>query len=247
MPAADPVTEAARSFEPDRYLAALYAPRPARDQLIALAAFAGDVSRIVTGVREPHLQEIRLQWWRDAIARPMQGEATGHPIADRLRTAIALHALDRAAFMRLLDSASEGTHSQTPADEVALQTRLRDVEGSIFALGAAILGGLPSDLLGQTVAEAGLAYGLARGLSGARSKGIMPTPERISTARSSLRSAAEGVRRLDSALLPVFLPLALVENYLARADGAATLASHGIDPLQRWWRVFSARLRARVV
>ena len=58
---------AARELDYDRYLAALLAPRAARDGLMALAAFHGEIARIPRTVREPGVGDIRLQWWRDAL------------------------------------------------------------------------------------------------------------------------------------------------------------------------------------
>ena len=63
----DVVTIAARAHERDRYLAALLGPRPIRRDLIALAAFAGEVGRIPAFVTEPMMGRIRLQWWRERL------------------------------------------------------------------------------------------------------------------------------------------------------------------------------------
>ena len=60
----DPAQELAgelRRHDPDRYVAALYAPADRRDDLIALHAFNAEIARIRDQVREPMLGEIRLQ------------------------------------------------------------------------------------------------------------------------------------------------------------------------------------------
>ena len=82
----DVVRTAARAFERDRYLAALLSPRGVREDLLALAAFAGELARIPAFVSEPMVGEIRLQWWRDAIRAGLKdgsGEGGGHPISIR--------------------------------------------------------------------------------------------------------------------------------------------------------------------
>ena len=69
--------------DPDRSIAASFAPRagrapiclPSMPSMSSLPASAELVS-------EPGLGDIRLQWWRDAIDRAANGEATGHPVAD---------------------------------------------------------------------------------------------------------------------------------------------------------------------
>ena len=84
----DAIAASARAGEPDRYLAALLAPPSARPHLLALAAFLGELARVPARVtREPAMGQIRLQWWRDAIAAPA-GARTGNPVADALRATI---------------------------------------------------------------------------------------------------------------------------------------------------------------
>ena len=65
----DTVRRIARSGDPDRALAALFAPRETRADLLALYAFNVELARIAEQVTEPELGAIRLQWWREALAR----------------------------------------------------------------------------------------------------------------------------------------------------------------------------------
>jgi hypothetical protein len=62
------VRASARLNAPDRYYAALFAPAAVRDDLIALAAFCGEIARIGRQVSEPVMGEIRITWWRDPCA-----------------------------------------------------------------------------------------------------------------------------------------------------------------------------------
>ena len=78
------VRQIARTGDPDRTLAALFAPRDARTDLLTLCAFNVELARIAEQVSEPELGAIRLQWWRDAVERADGGEVTGHPVADAL-------------------------------------------------------------------------------------------------------------------------------------------------------------------
>lgn len=75
------VTELVRTRDKDRYLADLFAPEPTRKHLHALHAFAIEVAEVRDKVREPLPGELRLQWWRDAIAA---GEGQGNPLAAAL-------------------------------------------------------------------------------------------------------------------------------------------------------------------
>ena len=67
------VRASARLNAPDRYYAALFAPAAVRDDLIALAAFCGEIARIGRQVSEPVMGEIRITWWRDALLAAEHG------------------------------------------------------------------------------------------------------------------------------------------------------------------------------
>ena len=62
----DTITRIARDGDPDRALAALFAPRESRADLLALIAFNVELARIAEQVSEPELGAIRMQWWREA-------------------------------------------------------------------------------------------------------------------------------------------------------------------------------------
>ncbi len=62
-----------REGDPDRYLATLFAPSSARDDLFALYALNVELARIGERVTEPDLGKIKLQWWREALARRDRG------------------------------------------------------------------------------------------------------------------------------------------------------------------------------
>ena len=62
------VLDLVRAADRDRFLAALFAPEPARRDLLALLAFDHELARTRSGTREPMLARIRLEWWREAVA-----------------------------------------------------------------------------------------------------------------------------------------------------------------------------------
>jgi 15-cis-phytoene synthase len=159
----DAPRDSARGGEPDRYIAALLAPAAARPGLMALAAFAADVGRIATQVREPMMGDIRLQWWRDALAHGADGQRTGHPVADALIDTITRHALPREPFERLLEARGLDLAGDCFADDAALEDYLAATEGLVFALGVSILT-RPQTAAHPALRAAGVAYGLARGL-----------------------------------------------------------------------------------
>lgn len=154
--------EQARLGEPDRYLAALLAPRSAQPGMLALAAALAEIGRIPATVSDPMIGEIRLQWWRDTIAGLAQGAASGHPVADAFGTAIRAHRLDLGMLHRLIDAHGLDLTGELYADEAALASGLADSEGIAFSLASQILAG--QHLPANVAADAGLAYGLARTL-----------------------------------------------------------------------------------
>ena len=159
------VRAAARAADPDRYLAALLAPARARGDLIALAAFLGEVARIPDAVHEPMMGEIRLQWWRDALETLRAGGKTGNPVADALGPVIARHALPE----ELLVSVIEGRRRDLEPGRHDLAERMPELaayiaetDGAAFRLSARVLGVEASPAVSDLLAASAGAYGRAR-------------------------------------------------------------------------------------
>lgn len=157
---------AAKAGEPDRHLAALLAPPREREALLALAAFAGELARIPRlAVREPMMGEIRLQWWRDALAR-LEGERAGHAVADAVRQAARDFALPAALLDRMIEARTLELESAPFADDRALHEFLWHTEGALFALAARVVGLGSSEEVEAACRFSGQAYGAARLLFG---------------------------------------------------------------------------------
>ncbi len=150
-----------RAADPDRAIATLFSPVEARDDLFSLFAFNAELARIAGQVTEPGLGAIRLQWWREAIERAANGEATGNYVADAFGGLLARRSLSRGRIAGLIDAWSFDVGETVMPDKATLDAYLFDTTGSLFALAAEIDGaqGEKRDL----VAEAGgRAYGLVR-------------------------------------------------------------------------------------
>jgi phytoene synthase len=264
----DTVRRIARSGDPDRALAALFAPREGRDDLLALYAFNIELARIAEQVSEPELGAIRLQWWREAMPRAAQGEATGHPGADALGEAQRRHGLSAGAIAGLIDARMFDIETKIMPDWPALEAYLGNTAGALFRLGAACFDA-PASSLEQAASQAGLAYGLTglmralpvhaasgrvylpadallrRGtspdavLAGRTEAGLQAVlTELRARARDALGKARREVVKLSGPAQAAFLPLGLVEPYLAaleRNDPLHHIA--GINPLHRLWRL----------
>jgi phytoene synthase len=267
------VEKAARANALDRYLAARLAPKGVRRDLIALAAFLGEVSRVVGTVSEPMIGEMRLQWWRDALDPGRTGGSTGSPIAEALRDTITRHALPEELFSTILEAHSRALDPQFSASGPALDRYLDATEGAAFRLAAIILDSGKSAAAGDLLFAAGQAYGrvhllrtlplsLAAGrssplsspLSGPAHAPVAPdwgaiARPMLDAAKSQLDEARLRAPAAPATILPAILPLALVEPYLAaleRLGPSFARERADISPLTRVWRLWWASARGRI-
>ena len=244
----DRVRRIAKSGDPDRSLAALFAPREARADLFALIAFNVELARIAEIVTEPGLGAIRLQWWHEAIDRAARGEATGHQVADAIGAAMRKGKLSRARINALIDARNFAIESRIMPDWAALEAHLAATSGGLFALGGECLGSRgPS--LEKAATQAGLAYGLtglmrALPVHAVSGRVYLPadallrhrtSPEAILVGKSSdgllavladlrlkarqaLAESSRHVARLNANTRAAFRPLCLVDPYLASLE-----------------------------
>jgi phytoene synthase len=256
------VEDAARANALDRYLAARLAPRVARRDLIALAAFVGDTARIAATASEPLIGEIRLQWWRDVLET--EGEATGNPVADALREAIARHGLPAEPFAKLLDARSRALDPEFGMSGAALDQHLDETEGAAFRLAARILGVPPGEAADKLLFAAGQSYGRVQLLRTVplmlearqrfpRAHLVNDWAELASAildgARGSLQQVRRNSRAAPESANAAILPTALVEPYLAALErlGPGIVRERAdISPLARVWRLWRASVRGTI-
>ena len=255
----DTVRKTARSGDFDRALAASFAPREARPDLLALCAFNVELARIAEQVSEAQLGAIRLQWWREAIARSRQGEAIGHLVVDAFGEAARRRAFPAEIVAALIDARQFDVADRIMPNWDAIEKYLKDTAGTMFVLGGACLGAQGPDL-GQAVDRAGLAYGLtglmrALPVHGAGGRVYLPADMLVSCGtgpdavlagsasqglrdllaalREKARAACEDSRQrvagLERSARAAFLLLRLVDPYLAALEAQDR---RGGDPLR---------------
>ena len=152
-----------RSADKDRYLASLFAPAAARPHLDALYAFACEIARVREVAREPMPGEIRLQWWRDVLEGEGRGGVSGNPVAAALLDTVSQCALPKARLIALIDAHAFDLYDDTMPSLANLDAYAEQTAGTLFALGAQILGGTEEpDAIATTAAPAGIAYGVAQ-------------------------------------------------------------------------------------
>jgi 15-cis-phytoene synthase len=266
----DTVRRIARSGDPDRALSALFAPRNIRADVLALYAFNVELARIAEQVTEPELGAIRLQWWREALACARSGGSTGHPVADAMGDLQRRRALAPDRIERLIDARNFDIAGRIMPDWNALETYLHDTAGALFALAASCAGvsrALLEPAASHAGLAYGLT-GLMRALPvhAARGRIYLPadelrrhgtSPEAVLAGRTepgllvlladlrhkatdALDQARGHIAKLDRRGQAAFLPLGLVDPYLAalKASGRDPLREiANINPLYRLWRM----------
>jgi phytoene synthase len=144
--------------DPERELALNYATRNARPFLRALWAVDERFGAIVAGTTEPAIGEMRLLWWREALAESAN-DARAEPLIEQVADAIRQTGGDAGEWGAM----AEGWHAllQQPIEAAELDRFARERGGRLFALSANILGGDVSAALtraGQGWALTDLAY-----------------------------------------------------------------------------------------
>jgi phytoene synthase len=258
----------ARESERDLWLAALFAPERLRPHLHALAAFAHEIGGVAARVREPLAGEMRLAWWREALAGARPAEAAGAPIAAAVIDTMAKFALPASIFDSLLQALTFDVYDDAMESLEALEAYGIAIAGALTALRAQVLaeGGETGVQAASDAAGAGLA--LARAVLdfalGRRRPILAPRAliERhgVSLAEARAGNGGEGLRAafgelaaaadarfdeaearltaLPSALAPAFAPLATVRLDLKRWRRAGAAPFVPAAPWRRQWALW---------
>ena len=182
--------------DPDRHLAAMAAPPAARGRLLPIYAFNVEIARAPWVTEEPLLAEMRLQWWRDALAEVAEGrEVRRHEVTTPLAGVLD------AEGARLLDAAAEArgrdARREPFEDEAALDAYLDATAGGLLWAAARALGAGSGE---EAARGAGFAQGLAnwlRAIPALEARGRRPLPDGRPEAVAAL--ARRGLDRLAEA------------------------------------------------
>jgi phytoene/squalene synthetase len=147
-----------RRADPDRYFSALFAPAETRPLLFALYALNHELARVAESAREPMLGEIRLQWWREALAEAREMRPRRHDVVEAMATVFSACDLPSELVDRMIDARSFDVSGDQFADYAALEDYLDRTSGTLVRLAARILEG--AERFEMTATHAGVAYGL---------------------------------------------------------------------------------------
>jgi phytoene synthase len=253
--------EAARTHDRDRWLGALFAPPAARPHLHALIAFEAEMRRLREAVRDPRAGEIRLVWWREAVAGERRDEALGHPVAAALIDTLETfrpspHLIENAIAGRQADLYDDSFPATSD-----LEAYLGETRSGLIEIAAIVLGRSAPEASGL----AGVALGLTellRGLARPRALSFAPVDmlerrgatarefrERIASpgmtdvigdlaahARRRLGEAEAARAKLPKALAPAYAGLATAPLWLTAIERNAAQAFESAPEVAAWRR-----------
>lgn len=175
------VLDLVRDADRDRFLGALFAPDPARGDLLALLAFNHELARTRSVTREPMLARIRLEWWREAVGEAAgAGKPRAQPIVESLSETVRRCRLQPQDLIALIDAREE--EIEGPLDVLRAGHALADLELTVLGAG------------NEASRRA------ARAVSAAWLMGEGPE-------RDALLAEARALRReIEPAVLPILLP-----------------------------------------
>lgn len=262
--------EVVRAGDRDRYLADLFVPGAARRHFFALHAFNIEVARIRETGTDPKLGEIRLQWWRDALA----GEGSGHPVMEALGATIREFRLPVTALDNLIEARRFDLYDDAMPSLNDLEGYAGETSSSLMQLGAMVLAGGADPGTAEVAGHAGVAFamtGLLRALPihSARGQCYLPADmmarhgvdradlhagktspgletllaELRARVRGHLTTVSHGIARVPGPIHAAFLPVALCEPYLGKMErkGFDPLRTIAdISPLRRHWTLWRA-------
>lgn len=240
----------ARTADHDRWLCSLFAPETPRHDLWALLAFNAEIARTREVAREPLLGQIRLQWWREAIAEAYDGRVRAHQVMAPLADAILRRAPPRERFETLLDGRLRDLDDLPFASLAALEAYAGATSGTLSLLMLDLLGvdDEPARTAAGAIGTAWALVGLARATPhlAARRRLMLPqdlldtagvNPESLFTGRPDdglvevlravvdratalLAEARRHRRAVPPQALPALLPATLLARRIARIGRA---------------------------
>lgn len=145
-----------RDSDYDRYLISLFGSRS--EALWALFAFHYEIAKTRFVVSEPTLGLIRLQWWRDEIAKIYSGQvyAAGE-VLNALASVIRAHDLPQEWFEAMLVAREAELRDEVPSDVQGALAYLEMVQSPLLRAAVRICG---EESEGEPLAAVALNYGV---------------------------------------------------------------------------------------
>ena len=267
-----------READKDRFLATLFAPAARRRALFSLYAFNAEMARVRDVAREPMPGEIRLQWWREVVEGGRSEEGRAHPVGAALLETMAEHSLPRQSLTDLVDARAFDLYDDPMPTLAHAEAYATKTSSALFQLAAKILdaNAVVDELARHAGIAYALADQLRLfPRHAARRQLFIPldilqrynaNPEDVFAGKSTLQlraalaemrlhirghlaAADDRLATAPAAVLPAFLPIALVRPLLKRME------RHSYDPFgtvkvpqwRRQWALWRAAQRPRAM
>lgn len=241
-----------RRVDEDRWLASRFAPEPVRARLVAIYAVNYEIARIAETVREPGLGEIKLQWWREAIAEIFDGgQSRPLPALVALKQAVQEAPLSHWRFDRMIDARQLDFEARPFQDAADFSEYINDTAGELMRLAIEACGvEVASGPMQSFVAAGAFRWGAAGILRSepvwrARGRDLSPPGQSMQSLFEMLKAEGGASRRLSRALPAQIFPavgyVALVPGYLGQTAVRQTLPL-----LERQLRLIFASATGRV-
>ena len=232
-----------RRVDVDRWLASRFASAEVRRRLIAVYAVNHEIARTPETVREAALGDIRLAWWREAIAEVFAGDAPrAHPALVALEAAHRETPMPLAVWERLIDARRADLELRPFATRTELESYVDATAGGVMRLAAACCGvsGADEALIANLARRWGVA-GILRSETFWRSRGRNLVPADTSTGAllAALKNLAKQI--VPAQLFPALGYVALLPAYI-RAGGVRSEA----PLLERQLRLVAGSATGRV-
>lgn len=226
-----------RRVDEDRWLASRFAPRAVRKRLIALYALNYELARVSESVTQAAAGDIRLAWWREAIAAVHEhAQQPTHPVVAAYAEAHAAAPFAPTIVERMIEARRKDLDVQPFQTWNDACDYLDATAGGLIRLAFAACGQHSPRVFEDMMHDAGQAWGAA-GLWRAerywtaRGRTLIPseggTVQRyIEMARSALSRLER--RRAPQSFFPALGYVSLARLYLMRGAETAPLLSKQI-------------------
>lgn len=121
------------------YYSFVFLPELQRQAIIALYAFCREVDDVVDECREPSVARVKLQWWREEVARLFAGEPR-HPVTRALQASLDRFDLPQEQFLEIIDGMEMDLDQTRYRDFADLSLYCHRAAGVVGLLSAEIFG-----------------------------------------------------------------------------------------------------------
>lgn len=240
-----------RRIDEDRWLASRFAPHDARRRLIALYALSHEIAHAAETVRTPAIGDIRLAWWREALAEIDAGKpARDHPVLQHYALAFQQARLPLLRIEALIAARARDLEPAPFTSSAEREAYIDATAGNVMRLAVIACGAIP-DAHEELIRAAALAWGsagLLRAEPAWRARGrrvLAEDGEALEALFSHSRAASDALRamaRVPSEIFPALGYAALAPAYLK----ALQHGRRGVPLLLRQGKLIAAAATGRL-